>query len=84
MGQKMKWSDIQEKYPNEWVAIAHYEKPGDAPYGEIIGDVVAHASDENDFTCQIKSLPKDLEDIDVRYTGEVLPDNPVGSLLWQM
>ena len=80
----MTWSQIKRAFPNEWVAIAHYDLASDDPYGDISGDVVAHDLDESKFTKQVKSLSKDVGDIDIRFTGEVLPDNPVGPVLWQM
>lgn len=84
MERKMTWNQIKAEYPDEWVAIAHYDSTTGAPFSDIIGDIVAHAADEKEFTLQIKSLPQDIGDIDIRFTGDVLPDNPVGSVLWQM
>ncbi len=84
MAQKLAWREIKEKYPNEWVALAHYHETSNAPFGDISGEVVAHAVSEQEFTSQIKHLPEDVDDIDIRFTGEILPDMPVGSMLWHM
>ncbi|MFH1874028.1 MAG: hypothetical protein ABH859_02455 [Pseudomonadota bacterium] len=82
MGNKMTWKEIKKSFPNEWVAIAHYRKESEAPFGEIIGDVVAHSSDESEFTASLKAIPEN--DFDIRFTGDVLPENPIGPVLWQM
>jgi len=83
MGQRMMWQEIKEAFPDEWVALANYEVKSEAPYGDIIGDLVAHSANEREFTEQIKSLPPDISGLDIRFTGEILPDNPIGPILWQ-
>lgn len=79
MGKKMTWEEIKKSFPNEWVAIVHYKKGSEAPFGEIIGDVVAHSSDESEFTASLKSTSEN--DFDIRFTGDPLPDNPIGPVL---
>lgn len=82
--QRMTWENMQKKYPNEWVAIAEEALAGDLPYDNAEGVVVAHATDDAEFSAQVKNLPSSIHDIDIRFTGEVLPDNPIGPVLWRI
>lgn len=36
------------------------------------------------FNSQIKALPSTIHDVDIRFTGDVLPDNPIGPVLWRI
>lgn len=82
--QRMTWDEMQKMYPDEWVAIAEEKQTADLPYGSAEGVVVAHATNDDEFTAQIKKLPHSIRDIDIRFTGEVLPDNPIGPVLWRI
>ncbi len=84
MDQKLTWEEIKQFYPDEWVAMVHVKGDLKSTYGPITGDIVAHHHDESQFTKQLKKLSKKQESLDIRYTGELLPDNPVGPILWQI
>lgn len=82
MGQKMTWDEIKMAFPDEWVAIANSEGDVSSPFGPISGEVIVHSRDETSFTKQLKSSSVD-QSVDIRYTGDALPDNPIGPILWQ-
>lgn len=84
MGQYLHWQQIKERFPNEWVAIDHVREKSKTPYGDIVGEVVAHDKDETQFTQQLKKSTSKTSVVDIRYTGDILPDNPVGPLLWRI
>lgn len=84
MGIKMTWDEMKQTYPNEWVAIADESSPSELPYDNIEGIVVAHATNDDAFSSQIKNLPSAIHDVDIRFTGDVLPDNPIGPVLWRI
>ncbi|MFH1829358.1 MAG: hypothetical protein ABH871_01090 [Pseudomonadota bacterium] len=83
MGVKMSWEEMKKTYPNEWVAIIDPEGDTESPFGAICGEVITHNPDETEFTGQLKKSHLH-KCVDIRYTGDVLPDNPVGPILWQI
>lgn len=83
MGKKMTWEEMKNAYPDEWVAISNVEGDVDTPFGNISGEVIIHDADEAAFTAQLKKKSFN-KTVDIRFTGEVLPDNPVGPILWQI
>ena len=83
MSQKMSWEEMKKVYPDEWVAIIHPEGDLERPFGNIIGEVLCHNSDERLFTKELKEKAT-YQVIDMRFTGEILPDYPVGPILWQI
>ena len=84
MRQKMTWEEMKQQYPDEWVAIVDQEGETDLPYGNIRGKVVAHNADEAFFTVELKKLWSVIPSVEIRFTGDILPENPVGPLLWQI
>lgn len=84
MGQRMTWEEMKTAYPDEWIAIIDEDGDVDAPYGDITGTVLTHHSDKWAFTSELKPLMKSDLLVDIRYTGELLPDNPVGPMLWHI
>lgn len=84
MEHKMTWKEMKSQFPDEWVAITDEEGEVDPPYGEIYGIVLAHHKDEQTFTRQLKALLTPDQLIDIRYTGQLLPDSLVGPVLWQI
>lgn len=82
MGHQITWEEIKRSYPDEWVAITNLEGDVESPFGNISGNVLAHNKDEAAFTTQLKQTSPH-QSIDIRFTGELLPDNPVGPVLWQ-
>lgn len=82
--QRQTWDDIVKSYPDEWVALANVEGDIEVPYSTISGEVIVHDRDEGIFTEKLKKNASPEEEIDIRYTGELLPDNPVGPILWQI
>lgn len=83
MGTKMTWDEMKRTYPNEWVAIADPQGDLSIPYGAISGEILAHERDERSFTECLKHITTP-NPVDIRYTGDLLPDNPVGPILWQI
>jgi len=83
MLEKMTWEEIKKLYPGEWVAIVNHTGDTSAPYGNIQGDVLFHEQDEGRFTEQLRQVTLE-QTIDIRFTGNILPDNPVGPILWQI
>ena len=84
MGQVTSWTNIKKTFPNEWVAIVNPVGDLSSPYGEISGEVLAHNRDELVFISQLKQHSASKKLVDIRYTGNILPDNPVGPMLWQI
>lgn len=84
MGQKIPWVEMKQAFPNEWVAIADIEGDLKHSYGEISGTVLVHHPDEGEFTQRLKKIITSDRLVDIRYTGELLPDCPVGPILWQI
>lgn len=78
----MTWEEIKETYPDEWVAIGDMQGDPSLPYGPISGEILVHEHNERVFTELLKHLNIN-QPIDIRYTGDLLPDNPVGPILWQ-
>lgn len=83
MTQKMTWDKIKRTFPNEWVAITSLDGDTESPFGAICGEVFLHDKNENEFTEQLKKHSIN-QLIDIRFTGEVLPDHPIGPILWQI
>lgn len=84
MDQRLSWEEIKRKYPDQWVALINEEGDRAIPYGAISGEVLIHDSDEDKFTQQLKGISLRNQTVDIRYTGDILPDNPVGPILWQI
>ncbi|GEM_PF-1186888 len=85
MATRMSWEKIKAIYPNEWVAITNVEEDFEVSDEQISGEVLVHDRDENLFTRQIKQVPINKNQvIDIRFTGDLLPDNPIGPILWQI
>lgn len=84
MGQILSWMEMKKKFPNEWVAIADPHGDLSLPYGEISGELLIHDKNEEAFTVRLKHIDIQNTPVDIRYTGDVLPDNPVGPILWQI
>ncbi|MBI4126233.1 MAG: hypothetical protein HY465_01945 [Deltaproteobacteria bacterium] len=84
MGQKMTWEEIKNEFPDEWVALCNIQGDLSSPLGDISGEVVAHHHEETLFTTSLKKACAHGSSVDIRYTGELLPDNPVGPLLWRI
>lgn len=82
--ERMTWEEMRQMYPDEWIAIDQCEGDLEHAYGAISGMVLVHHSDEREFTQQLKQLASADHLIDIRYTGEWLPDNPIGPVLWQI
>lgn len=80
MGSRMKWSEIQNTYPDEWVAVVNYDT--DAK-GNIEGEVVAHSIDKDVFYREAGDLLSIYKTVAMRYTGECIK-NPEVPLLWQI
>lgn len=83
MAHKISWEEIKSIFPNEWVAIGDLQGDLSQPYGSILGNLLVHESNEKVFTQRLKDLHTH-QTIDIRYTGDILPDNPVGPVLWQI
>lgn len=79
----MTWDEIKKVYPDEWVAIGNPKGNLALPYGSISGDVLVHEHSEQSFTQLLKHLQTN-QTVDIRYTGDLLPDNPVRPILWQI
>lgn len=69
-GSPESWSEIQNKFPQEWVAVS-------------AGEVVVHHPDKATFYEELASLPATITDLELRYTGSLLPDEEI-PLLWQI
>lgn len=74
------WEEIKAQFPNEWVALAPYERTG--PYA-VCGTIVAHHQEKLSLHQTVKDLMPSLGKIAVRYTGELIrhAETP---LLWQI
>lgn len=83
MGVKMTWDEMKRSYPDEWVAIGDPRGDLELPYGAISGVVLVHEHDERRFTELLKHI-NSPKPVDIRYTGDILPDNPIGPVLWQI
>lgn len=83
MEQKMTWKEIKKTFPDEWVAISDFEEKPTSNYEMISGEVIAHSKNEMQFTKELKKIAS-KKTVDIRFTGELLPDNPVGPVLWQI
>ena len=80
MGSRMKWAEIKNMYPDEWVAVVNYDT--DAK-GNIEGEVVIHAHNKNAFYDDVEKMIPQYEGMAVRYTGELIKNAEV-PLLWQI
>ena len=81
MSQKMTWEEIVQNYPNEWVALTHYEQRNPSA---VDGIVIAHEADRKKFHEHVgQLLPKCDGGVALRYTGEIVV-NPDIPLLWQI
>lgn len=80
MGQKMRWREMKEVYPDEWVAVVDYTSTeGDG----IDGEVVYHANDKDAFCHELKNLIATYGDVAMEFTGDRIT-NPEIPLLWQI
>lgn len=64
------WSAVQKQFPNEWVAVSS-------------GKIVTHHPDKLTFYETLASLPITVRDLELRYTGPLIPDEDI-PLLWQI
>ena len=80
MDVQMGWGEILKKYPDEWVALAHYKQTGAI---EITGTVIAHHTHKKPFHETVRRRMPRYQDIAVRYTGQLIK-NPDIPLLWQI
>ena len=80
MDQRMKWEEIVNQYPDEWVALAHYEEDGAV---NITGTVITHNPDKRSFHQKVRELMPRYRNIAVRYTGELIKNAEI-PLLWQI
>lgn len=83
MGQKMTWSEMCDRFPDEWVAVANYVRQGGGPYGEIEGELLVHHPDKFAFYDAVGKLPVTIGPLDLRYTGALFPESDI-PLLWQI
>ncbi|MFA4874028.1 MAG: hypothetical protein WC956_03610 [bacterium] len=83
MSANMTWKEIIQDFPNEWVAIIDSKGDTESPFGSISGEVITHNADEAEFTKALKKITS-RKRVDIRFTGDILPDNPVGPVLWQI
>lgn len=80
MASSMKWSEIQNTYPDEWVAVINFNTD---EKGFIEGEVVAHSADKDEFYREAGDLLPVYKTVAMRYTGECIK-NPEVPLLWQI
>lgn len=80
MGSRMKWVEIKDAYPNEWVAVVNYDTD---KKGCIEGEVKVHSNDKDLFYRQAGELLSTYKEVAMRYTGECIK-NPEVPLLWQI
>ncbi len=76
----MKWHQICENYPNEWVAVVDYQNVGPV---EVDGTVVAHGPDREGVHDDIVKAMQNYGKVAVRYTGELIQESEL-PLLWQI
>lgn len=77
---KMEWEEIKNSYPDEWIAVAEYERIGAIG---VSGTIIAHNPDKKTFHETVKNLMPQYHQIAVRYTGQLIK-NPEIPLLWQI
>lgn len=80
MGSRMRWIEIKNTYPDEWVAVVNYNTD---KKGNIDGEVVAHSTDKDVFYHEAGKLLSIYKTVAMRYTGECIK-NPEIPLLWQI
>lgn len=76
----MTWEEVQQTYPDEWVAFVDYHS-SDAI--EIEGEVVVHHQERKAFYALVKEVFPQYRDMAIRFTGP-LRLNPEIPLRWQM
>ena len=76
----MKWSEICQCYPDEWVIVVHYKDAGPV---EVDGQVVSHDPDREGVQEAVVKAMQDYGKVAVRYTGELIQESEL-PLLWQI
>jgi hypothetical protein len=64
------WPEIQKQFPQEWVAVSD-------------GEVIVHHPSKSTFYEELANLPPTVTDLELRYTGTLIPDEDI-PLLWQI
>ena len=65
MSQKMKWEEMKEKFPNEWLMVVNFSLD---KYGEVQeGEVIRHSSKKEEVYLP---PPPSYKEIVFSYTGE--------------
>ena len=86
--KKMTWSEIIEKYPDEWVLLDDYEPDIDFDDTGVIatkGRVLVHAKDKREFYKRTKELLKKIPsgwNHSQKYTGDY--SSPEQKRLWEI
>lgn len=70
MSTATSWSEIQSQFPQEWVAVS-------------AGEVIVHHPNKSVFYEELANLPATVTDLELRYTGSLIPDEDI-PLLWQI
>ena len=78
--KKMSWNSIKKNFPDQWVALTHFEQKGVVA---MEGFVIAHHPNRKEFHKIIGKLLPSYGNIAIRYTG-TLVKNPEIPLLWQI
>lgn len=70
MGSMITWSEIQEKFKNEWVAMTEWEEDS---HGDIIRGSVSyhHPSQKNLYQYIKTNIRPQAQKVATRYTGNV-------------
>lgn len=80
MGQRMKWKEMKEVFPDEWVAVVNYTSD---ECGDVDGEVVAHSDNKSAFYEDLRLLVPRYHDVAMRYTGERVKNAEI-PFLWQI
>lgn len=80
MEKRSSWSEIKEKFPDEWVALIQYNQK-DAE--EIEGVVITHHPNRREFHERLAKILPAYGTAAIRFTGNLVK-NPETPLLWQI
>jgi hypothetical protein len=75
--ERLTWNEICQRYPNEWVVLAEFDRPGDEMDLEFdTAVVIAHRKRRKEASTDVKEAFKCHVEVGSFWTGEIVIPSP--------
>jgi hypothetical protein len=75
--ERLTWDEICRRYPNEWVVLAEFDRPGDEMDLEFnTAMVIAHKKRRKEASADVKEAFKHYVEVGSFWTGEIVVPSP--------